>query len=175
MEKLPKLAFMIDGQKTCCEASAEKLSGESGKPIQFVVGEKNFSERAQAQMALVEETEKFVNAFTEPHVCEVSKTTTVAGKQFSCNVAAAQTAQLAKEAMEKVQMTYLVGDKECHCPVEAQQTAEQTGKPTEFVVGDQKTSCSVTARLNLARAKYKAAVEAIVKAEAPEQTPAQGS
>jgi hypothetical protein len=34
-----------------------------------------------------------------------------------------------------------------------------------FVVGEEKTACNVTARLNLARAKYKAAVVALMKAD----------
>ena len=54
------------------------------------------------------------------------------------------------------------GDKECHCPNEAKAIAVKTKAKTQFVVAGEKTCCSVQSRLNLARAKYKAAVEAVV-------------
>jgi hypothetical protein len=69
--------------------------------------------------------------------------------------------------MEKVSMTYLVGDQKCSCPVEAAKIADQTGKDKTFLVGTEKTCCSVDARVKLARAKYLAAVEALAKADAP--------
>ena len=50
--------------------------------------------------------------------------------------------------------------------IEAKGIAKKTGKDTLYVVGEQKTGCAVTARLNLAQAKYKAAVMALVQAEA---------
>ena len=62
-------------------------------------------------------------------------------------------------------MSYVVGDKECGCPNMAKQLAQDTGKMTEYVVAGERTCCDVTARLNLARAKYKAAVEVLVKAD----------
>ena len=42
--------------------------------------------------------------------------------------------------------------------------AKETGKDKIFLVGSEKTCCNVDARVKLARAKYKAAVEALVKA-----------
>ena len=80
---------------------------------------------------------------------------------------AGERAELAKKAMNKVEMAYLVGDKECSCPHEASSLAKTTGKDKLFVVAGEKTACSVTARLKLAQAKYKAAVEALAKADAP--------
>ena len=76
--------------------------------------------------------------------------------------------KVAKAAMDKVEMTYLVGEKECHCPTEADKLAKETGDPTVFVVaGQEPTCCNVTARLNLARAKYRAAVVAVTQSESP--------
>ena len=182
MQQLPQMTFVVGQQKVCCAEAAENLSSQSGTPIQFVVAEKAYTDRSQATSALADETEKFVNANVEPKVCQETGTTTVAGTQHSCSVAAGKVAQLAKDAMAKVQMTYLVGDVRCDCPDKAKETAAQTGQTTQFVVGDEKTSCSVTAKLNLARAKYKAAVEAAVQAQAqqqaqtqPQQTETQGS
>jgi hypothetical protein len=165
----------VGDEKTCCPKSAGQLAKESDQPIHFVVGEKSFEKESAAKLALLKETEQFVSAFAKPQVCQVSHTTTVAGKSHSCSVAAGRTADLVKSAMEKVKMTYLVGEKECHCPIEAKQVAETTGKATLFVVAREKTPCNVTARLNLARAKYKAAVEALVQAEAKEKQPVEES
>ncbi len=58
-------------------------------------------------------------------------------------------------------MTYQVGEKTCNCPKQAASLAKQSDAETEYVVGDQKTGCELTARLNLARARYQAAVAAI--------------
>ena len=52
---------------------------------------------------------------------------------------------------------------------EAKQAAKDTGKSVLFVVGEEKTDCDVTARLNLARAKYAAAVQALIQDEAKEK------
>jgi hypothetical protein len=43
--------------------------------------------------------------------------------------------------------------------------AKSTGSPKLFVVGKESTQCAVTARLNLARAQYKAMVEALAEAQ----------
>ena len=40
------------------------------------------------------------------------------------------------------------------------------GAEMKYVVGGEETCCEMTARLNVARAKYKAAVEALTKAQA---------
>jgi len=68
-------------------------------------------------------------------------------------------------AMKSVRLTYVVGDEACDCPHAAASLAKTSGKPKLFVVGNEKTECEVTARLNLARAKYRAMVEALAEAE----------
>lgn len=165
MGKLPQLTFKVGGEAVCCPEAAAKIAKESDAAMTYVVAKKEFTDKQKATLALVEATEQFVDEFTTPCKCEVSGKVTVAGTQVCCDVMAAETAKLAKEAMEKVHMTYLVGDKACDCPVEAASLAKSSGKEQLFVVGSEETACSVTARLNLARAKYKAAVTALVEAE----------
>jgi len=66
--------------------------------------------------------------------------------------------------MDAVKVSFVVGDKTCHCPNEAKTLAKASGAKRLFVVGDEKTSCELTSRrLNLARAKYRAAVQALAK------------
>ena len=138
---------------------------KSNAPMHYVVADKSFDTESDAKLALVEATEQFVAAFAEPKVCKESGKVAIAGKELCCETAAAQTSTVAKTAMNKVEMTYLVGEKECHCPVEAAKLAKDSGDPTVYVVAGESTRCNVTARLNLARAKYKAAVVAVKQAE----------
>jgi len=165
MDKLPKMVYAVGDETTCCSKSAAALAEKHEKPISFVVGEKKFDNEQTAFVSLVEQTESFVTKFVTPSKCEKSGTTTVAGKACACPVEAGQTADAVKAAVGKVHFTYLVGEKECHCPNEAKSLASKAGEKTVFVVAGEKTSCEMTARLNLARTKYKAAVKAIVSAE----------
>jgi len=166
MEQLSRISFAVGDQKTCCPKAAGELAKKLQAKIQFVVADKSFATESDAKLALVEATEKYVSVFAKPKKCSASGTITVAGKKLNCETRAGQTARIVQTAMDKVRFTYLVGDKECHCPIEAKQVGEKTGKERLYVVGDEKTGCSVTARLNLARAKYKAAVLALVQADA---------
>jgi hypothetical protein len=167
MNALPQLTFLVGEEKTSCPKAAAELAQKSNASIRYAVGDKTFDQESDAKLALVEATEQFVAAFAEPKLCKETGKVAIAGKELCCENAAGQTAALAKAAMEKVQMTYLVGEKECHCPVEAEKLAKDSGDPTIYVVAGESTGCNLTARLNLARAKYKAAVLAVMQAEAP--------
>lgn len=164
MEKLPKIAFTVGAESLCCEKSAEALAEKNGSHMHFVVGEKEFDSKADAQVALVKATEEFVSKFAEPHTCKASGKVTLAGTEQHCKVSAGALAEKLKETMDKVQMTYLVGKEECHCPTAAAKLAQEAGVDKLFLVGKEKTSCEHTARLNLARAKYKAAVAVLAEA-----------
>ena len=132
----------------------------------YVVAGKKFPKESEAKLALVAATEKYVTAFAEPNKCPKSGTITVGGQKACCPNTAAATSEVLKAAMAKVKMSYVVGDQECGCPNKAKQLAKDSGKAAEFVVAGQKTCCNVTARLNLARAKYVAAVQALAQADA---------
>jgi hypothetical protein len=165
MGKLPKMTYKVGGEEVCCPQAATKLAKESDAAMTFLVAKKEFTDKQKATMALVEATEKFVDEFSTPCKCEVSGKVSIAGTQVCCDTMAAATAKVAKEAMKKVHMTYMVGEKACACPIEAASLAKSSGKEKLFVINGEKTACNVTARLNLARAKYKAAVTALAKAE----------
>ena len=164
MAKLPQMAYMVGTEKVCCPNAASELAKKSDAKVKFVVAEKSFEKEGEAKLALVEATEQFVSAFAKPQVCKESGTITVAGQKACCAGSAAQLAKTATAAIDKVQMTYAVGEKACNCPVEAEKLAKDSGDVKLFVVGEEKTACNVTARLNLARAKYKAAVVAMMQA-----------
>jgi hypothetical protein len=166
MAKLPKMTYMVGTESTCCSASAETLATKHDAPVQFVVDEKTYDSKDEAMVALAESTETFVSTFASTHKCEVSGKMTVAGLSTTCSATAGKRAALAKKAMDGVDMTYLVGTESCSCPMQAASMAKTSGEKKQFVVAGETTCCSVDARVKLAHAKYKAAVEALAKADA---------
>jgi hypothetical protein len=154
LEKLPKLAYTVGDESLCCEESAKALAASSGKKLVYAVGKEKFECPTTAFKSLVEQTEKYVANFSTPSTCSVSGTTTVAVK-------AGEVAAKVKKAMDSVAISYKVGDKSCQCPVEAKTIAADKKLKTVFVVDKEETECEQTARLNLARAKYKAALLAM--------------
>jgi len=166
MAKLPTMTYRVGTENVCCSESAAKMAKEKKTALHFVVGEKVFEDKTQAYTSLVEQTESMVNDFVTPKTCATSGTHTVAGKSCKCSVQAGKTAELVKTAIKDIKMTYAVGEKSCNCPNEAGSLAKTSGKEMTYVVGKESTCCNMTARLTLAKAKYKAAVQALVAAEA---------
>jgi hypothetical protein len=161
LAKLPKIEYQVGDEKLCCEESAKGMAKETGSKLVYLVGDDKYESSGKAFEGLVEHTEKFVSDFATPHSCSVSGTTTVAGQSMTCSVKAGEVAAKAKKAMDKVAISYKVGDKTCQCPVEAKTLAASSKSKTLFVVDEEETECEMTARLNLARAKYKAALLAV--------------
>ena len=165
MASLPKMTYKVGDETTCCSEAAAKLAEEHEAPIHFVVAETSYTDKSEAMTALVEQTEAMVVAYTTPSVCEASGTTTIAGEKCSCPIMAASHTKLVQEAVQSVSLSYVVGEEECNCPMKAKELAAG-GAEMKYVVGGEETCCEMTARLNVARAKYKAAVEALAKAQA---------
>ncbi len=165
MSKLPQLMYRVGDETTDSPVLAGRLARQTKAKIEFVVADKVFDVETDAFAALVETTEKFVEDFAQPRTCEVSGTTTIAGKDVCCEAAAGELAALVKKAMDDVKVTYLVGKESVCCPDAAKALAEKTGEKIVPCVAGQESGCGSTNRLNIARAKYKAAIEAIVAAE----------
>ncbi|NOY28714.1 MAG: hypothetical protein GXP28_00640 [Planctomycetes bacterium] len=172
MKNLPQITFQVGAEQTHCSKSAGKLAEKTGSPIVYFVGKEKFENDADAKLALVEATEAMVASFAEPHTCKISGTTSIAGQETSCSKTSAKLASLMSVAMKSVKQTYSVDGEECHCPNAAAALADKSGQPKLFCVGEEKTDCKVTARLNLARAQYRAMVEALAAAEKTEMTEA---
>ena len=165
MAQLPQLSYTVGEQQVCCEKMAGDLATKEAAAVHYVVAEKTFETKQAAMTALVDQTESMVDAYIKPKTCEVSGATTVAGKACSCPVETAARTKAVEEAAKLVSMKYMVDGQEAACVNCAGARAKETGKPVEYVVAGQATTCEMTARLNLARAKYKAAVEAAVALE----------
>jgi len=173
MKNLPRMTYQVGDQTVGCPKAAAGLAEKANGVIHYVVAGKTYDTQPAAMLALVESTETFVAAFAEPKKCAETGTVTVAGQKACCPNTAAATSKMVKSAMDKVCMSYAVADKSCSCPNQARKLAEENGKPVEYVVSGQKSGCQLAARLNLARAKYKAAIEETARADA--QAVVQGS
>jgi len=165
LAKLPKISYMVGTKSLCCEESAKAAATESAGKLEYVVGTEKFDSSDKAFASLVTQTEKYVTAFATPSTCSVSGKTSIAGESLTCSVAAGEVASKVKKAMDSVAISYKVGDKNCDCPVEAKSLAAAKKAKTLFVVGKEETECEQTARLNLARAKFKAALLAMAPAK----------
>ena len=171
LEALPKMTYLVGTESTCCDKSAASLAQKHDAPIQFVVGEETFDSKEDAYETLISKTEEMVNAFTTPSTCHVSGTTTIAGEKCSCSVKAGEIAKQVSAATQLVSMSYKVGEESCNCPMSAAAMAKKAGTDMTYVIAGEETTCSKTARLKLAQAKYLAAVKAAAKMNAPEEAP----
>lgn len=161
MAKLPAMTYLVGDKETCCSDSAAALAKSADQPIQFKVGDATFATKQEAFTTLVTKTEAMVNAFTTPSTCSVSGKTTIAGKSCQCPTEAGTLAKKVSKATQLVSMKYKVGDETCSCPMSAKAMAKKAGVTPTYVVADTETQCEMTARLALAREKYKAALIAL--------------
>lgn len=180
MDQLPKMTFMVGTEETCCSASAQQLAKDKKEAVKFVVAGKTYESEGEAMTALADATDEFVDNFAAPHTCQVSGKTSLAGQEMDCAKSAEKVANAMRDAMKTIAISYKVGEKTCSCPNEAKTLAKEAGTEPEFVVGTETTHCPIDARIKLAHAKFKAALEAWHKVVAssetkPETTEAQGS
>ena len=167
MGDLPKMTYKVGEESVCCANAAAELAEKTGESINYVVGEESYTEKEAAMTSLVETTEAFVTEFVTPCKCDVSGVTKIAGKSCNCPIDAGKKAELVSTAVSGISMSYVVGEETCNCPNKAAALAQTSGEKQFYVVGEEKTCCEMTARLNLARAKYKAAVEALASVDKP--------
>ena len=161
IKKLPKLQYQVGTKTTSCSKTAAKLSKSSSLPVNLIVAGKNYGTKAEALLALAEQTEGFVKKYASSKTCKNSGKTTIAGKQLECPEKATARAKLIKKAMDTVPVSYKVGNKTCRCPNEAKTLSAKSKSSVTYLVGENETNCPIQHRLNVARAKYVAAVKAL--------------
>ncbi len=163
MAKLPKMTFLVGSESVCCPDAAAALAEKNSETIKYVVASKEFDSKDDAFVALVEETEAFVKAFTTPAKCEASGKTSLCGTSTGCCETAAKQADAVSKAIKGIMVSYQVDGKEAACVNCAKAASEKTGKPIEYVVAGETTQCELNARLMAAKAKYEAAIKAIAE------------
>lgn len=171
MDELPKLVYRIGDETTTSPVEAGRIATRLKQKVKFTVGEKVFGDEPEAFAAMVDATEKMVANFAKPQKCEASGQTLVAGKSLCCDESAGQLAKLVKTAMDEVKVTYQVGGESVCCPDAAKTLAKESGKKViQLVAGQKCGGCGTTTRLAVARAKYKAAIEALLAADETSKT-----
>lgn len=80
----------------------------------------------------------------------------VAGREFKSKDEAIAAHKQVTAAIKKIQMTYRVDGEVVHCASMIDDKAKAAGKVT-YCVGESKTDCPLTARVELAKARYEAA------------------
>ena len=171
MEAVPKISYVIAGEASACAKSAETAK-TAGKEVKYVVAGKELCCEKMASDAHVDAVETFVGKFASAHSCDTSGKTYVGTKGYACSQHASTVAAVAKKAMDGVKVTHIVAGKEYCCPDEAGKVAKEAGAKVTYAVADEKTECAKTSRMTVAVAKYKAAIQAIAKAESAESAPA---
>lgn len=157
------VAAKEEGEK-CSECPVSKAMANLPK-MSFKVGEKTYETKDKAYVALVESTEAYVTKFTSPCKCEKSGKTSIAGASCGCPVEAGKKAELVKTAIKDMKISYKVGKETTCCNKSASELVKKSGEKMTYVVAGKETCCNLEARLNLAHAKYAAAVKAMATAE----------
>lgn len=162
MAKLPAMTYQVGDKKTSCSKHAATLAKETGKPVMPVVAGKAYKTQAEAKVAHVKAVESYVAAFGSVKSCEASGNNYVGTEAYKCATSAGKLAKNMDAAMKKVAMEYKVGAKTTHCKATAGKLAKEGDHKIEFKVGKEVTACNLTARMNLARAKYAAAMKVML-------------
>jgi len=182
LASMPAMKYRVADETVACPKTAEEMAIKKNTTITYVVGEKTYAKKGEAVVALASllETEvaNLVSVQTAgaksggcshaDHVHANPTATPVAYKVGGMEVAdkakAEKAAKLAADAVGAVKLSYKVGDDKFCCDKMAGVKAKETGKSVTFVVGDEETCCQDMAKLLLAQARVKAAVEAAVSA-----------
>jgi len=178
----PTLHYKVGDKTTCCPKEAEKLAEADEGQIRFVLGEKEFASRSEAMSAWQAALEQYLARLQTVRyavgdqcvACPTAAQTLakesggkvkfrVASYAFAERDKAEAAAKAAQEVAEKVQLTCVVDGQKYTCEKEAGQACEKTGKKCEFLVGQTKTSCPVSAKVELAKARIEAALKVIAE------------
>lgn len=183
LASMPSMKYRIGDELTCCSKGAAAMALKADKPIQYVVGEKLFEKETDAMVALtglldervaeLKTIQYSVNGkcgrcpLSAKAIAKKANTQVayvVGGTEFGDQAKAAKAVKLVSDAVANMMMTYKVGDSSYRCGKSASVKAGEAGKKMSFVVGSEATCCEVSAKLMLAKAKVRAAVEAAAAA-----------
>lgn len=181
--KLPAISYKVGDKEFCCDKEAAEVAKASNATITYVVGGKTFAKQDEAMTAYADLLEKHLDGmltvkFVVGDECVACPTSAqqlakekrakvqyrLAAYDFESQEKADKAAGRAREAAEKVSIKMVVGDEAFQCPVSAKDASQKSGKPVEYAVGDCKSQCQTTARINLAKAKIDAASKALADA-----------
>ncbi len=181
LASMPTMKYRVNGDVLGCSKRAEAIAKETGKPIEYVVGEEVLSGWGEANARLIalleKETEtlqsmQFV-AGGKCHRCPVTAKdvakkagSTVAyrvgGVDFEKKEDAEKALVSIREGLASIRMEYKVDGKTYGCSKTAGAKCKKNGKKMSYVIGDEETDCEKTAQLMLTEAKVRKIVETAV-------------
>ncbi len=183
LASMPSMWYRVGEELTCCPKAAADMALKVGKPIKYVVDEKLFEKETDAMVALtglldervaeLKTVQYSVNGkcgrcpLSARALAKKAKTQVayvVGGAEFVDQTKAAKAVKLVSDAVANMMITYKVGDSSFRCGKSASAKAGEVGKTMRFMVGSEETCCEVSAKLMLAKAKVRAAVEAAAAA-----------
>ncbi len=180
---VPCMKYKV-GDKTVCSADeAKTLAKGDAKAIKFVVDGKDYADQGEALTAYSTVLDKFMGDMMkvqyvvgdEVGCCAntAKSIATKSGKPVQYRVAAVtfekqdqaeKALKAAQAAADKIAMKMVVGGETYACPMEAKTACDKSGKQIEYVIGETKTPCKVTAQVELLKAKISAARKAAEEA-----------
>lgn len=142
VDGMTTVRFAVGGETMSCPMAAESAAKEKNAKVQYRVASMTFENK--------EDAEKAAKAAAEAAEA-VSMKMVVDGKEVACDKQTEKScgAKGAKAAGHT-----------CHKDAKDAGTAEK-GEPSEFIVGDYKTTCPIDARVHLAQARIDAALKAL--------------
>jgi hypothetical protein len=182
---MPVMQYKVGDETVSCPKAAEKLAQEKGAQIIYLVSGKEYSSKSEALKTYADVVEEHLKLVTTVRYMAGDKCVAcprearelakksggavkycVAGVVFEDQTKAEQAAKEAAKAAEAVQLTTFVDGKPYTCDKVAAEACQKSGHKAEYAVGECKTNCKITARVELAKARIEAARQAVAKASA---------
>lgn len=174
LASLPTMKYKVGDEVTGCSHSAAAMAKDSGKTMQYVIGDESFDSKNKASARLVSlydaeiknlQSLQFAvggDCFKCPVTAKGKAKTAgkkiayrVGGFDFAEKNKAESALKLIASAIEDVKMTYKVGEKSFCCSKMASAKVKETGSTMSFVVGEDVTTDENAANIKLAESKIR--------------------
>lgn len=188
---MPLMKYKCGDKTTCCPKAAEEMAAGKDVQVRYVVNETEYADKTEALQAYKTTLEDYLNTMTAVRYAVGDKCVAcpdtaaalaknngdavkyrVAAFTFGQKPAAEKAAEAARAAAESVNLKMVVDGQEYSCEKSAQTACKSKGegaaKTCEYKVGDLKTCCEVTAKVELAKARIAAAYKAVEELAAKE-------
>jgi hypothetical protein len=183
---MPVMQYKVGDQTTCCPKAAAEMAKANDAAMRYAVNETEYADKAAALEAYASTLDEYLGTMTTVRFavgekCVACPTAAaalakdsgetmkyrVAAFTFADKAAAEKAADAARTASEKVVMTMVVDGKETKCDATAKKACNKSadsaaaGKTCEYRVGETKTNCATTAKVELTKARIETAQKAL--------------
>jgi hypothetical protein len=177
--------FRVGNYQTSDPQAAGAVAARTEQAMKFIVGEESFCNVADAADAINKRIDAKIGEMTTvsyavgedcvscPNaaatLAKEAKTPVmyrVVNVDFKDREAAEKAAERAKQAVSSTLMAYKVGEESFCCDKMAGEAAVANGKPVQYLIQGQATSCQLDAALKMATAKMQALFQAVAAPQA---------